>query len=137
MSLDLTTGILPLTENLPISVICPCVLSVPHPHIARLTPLSPDVTFLEAFAGSFMIIPVCSIVAEMTNTSIVLLQVFINIFKRFFFFPSSDFYAIVSLNCHLQVKPVTCQGFQKRKEAACIEISSIMQLFHQFHLPTG
>lgn len=119
VSLDFTS-IFPLTENLAVFIICPCVLSVPHPYISR--PFS-DVTFLEAFSESFVIIPVCSIVAEMTNTLIVLLQVFINIFKGFF--SSSEFYAIVSLNCCLQVKPITCQGFQKRKEAACLEI------FHQ------
>lgn len=85
VSLDLTSAIFPLTENLAISVICPSVLSVPHPFISRPSPLSSDVTFLEAFAESFMIIPVCSIVAEMTNTWIVLLQVFINIFKGYFF----------------------------------------------------
>lgn len=122
-SLDLTSAIFPLTENLAVSIICPYVLSVPHPYTSRPSPLSPDLTFLEAFAESFMIIPVCSIVAEMTNTWIVLLQILINIFKRFF--SSNGFYAIVSLNCCLQVKPVTCQGFQKRKKVACIKI------FHQ------
>lgn len=109
VSLDFTS-IFPLTENLAVFIICPCVLSVPHPYISR--PFS-DVTFLEAFSESFVIIPVCSIVAEMTNTSIVLLQVFINIFKGFF--PQVSFMLLSLLIAVFRLNQLLVRAFKRGK----------------------
>lgn len=118
VSLNLTSGIFPLTENLAVSLICPCVLSVPHPCISRSSPLSPGVAFLEAFAESFMIIPVCYTVAEMTNTWTVL-QVFINIFKGFF--SQVSFVLLSLLIAVFRLNQLLVSALKRGKELPAIE----------------
>lgn len=105
VSLDISSSIFPLTENLAM-----CSPPPPLPCISR-----PSLFFFWCYFGSICTVFydyfILVIVAEMTNFWIVL-QVFINIVRFFFFFFPTEFCAIVSLNCCLQVKSFvsTLQG---------------------------